>query len=182
MTAPYLVSGTYKRSYICGCLKTMTIAKNGPHTHRHSAAATAAAATAAAAASEIGRSRRGNKSKEAQPSRVAQLTFEELRDDHPSEHVGVFHHERLSGLSPARQITRLVGVAGADHLESFAQKDGLLLVLRDAPAGLRAHGVIAACGHAVRVGRSPRAGRVFCLALTHCWHLACNIWLSLIHI
>lgn len=123
--------------------------------------------------------RRSN-SKETQPSKAfAKLTFEEPRDDHPSEHVGVFDHERLSGLSPASQITRLVGVAGADHLESLAKKDGLLLVLRDAPAGLCAHGVVAACGHSVRGGRSPRAGRVFCLALTHCWHVIYGICCSM---
>lgn len=133
-----------------------------------------ARSTEGKAASEVGDSmcgKQGQKGGDAIQGSLT-LTFEEPWDDHPSEHVGVFHHERLSGLSPASQITRLVGVASADHLESLAQKYGLLLVLRDAPAGLRAHGVVAACGHAVRVVRSPRAGRVFCLALAHCcWHV-----------
>lgn len=106
-------------------------------------------ANAAAAAGEIGDSIRRDQ-RRSQPPRVCMfaLTFEELRYDHPGEHIGVFNHERLSGLCPAGQITRLVRIARADHLKSLAQKYGLLLVLRHAPPGLRAHGVVAACGHA----------------------------------
>lgn len=90
------------------------------------------------------------------------LTLEEPRDDNAREYVRVLDHEGLPVLRPARQI-HVFAVAGADHFECLAQKDGFLTATTAATrtgvaagaaavirttARLGSHGVTAAaCGH-----------------------------------